>query len=51
MSQEQILQINGVRLWTAVQGTGQPMVLCYGGPGGYDYLAPVADLNQDTIRG
>jgi len=27
MSQEQILPINGVQLWTAIQGTGQPMVL------------------------
>lgn len=38
MYQEQILPINGVRLWTAIQGIGQPMVLCYGGSGGYDYL-------------
>lgn len=50
MSQEQVLQINGVRLWTAVQGTGQPMVLCHGGPGGYDYLAPVADMTSDLCR-
>ena len=50
MSQEQVLQINGVRLWTAVQGTGQPMVLCHGGPGGYDYLAPVADMASDLCR-
>ncbi|MCG9134449.1 alpha/beta hydrolase [Candidatus Poribacteria bacterium] len=50
MYQEEILQINGVRLWTAIQGTGQPMVLCHGGPGGYDYLAPVADMTSDLCR-
>ena len=50
MYQEDILQINGVRLWTAIQGTGQPMVLCHGGPGGYDYLAPVADMTSDLCR-
>ena len=50
MSQEQILPINGVRLWTAVQGTGQPMVLCHGGPGGYDYLSPVADTVSDLCQ-
>ena len=30
MSQEQVLLINSVRLWTAVQGEGLPMVLCQG---------------------
>ena len=50
MSQEQMLPINGVQLWTAIQGTGQPMVLCHGGPGGYDYLSPVADLVSDLCQ-
>ena len=50
MSQEQILRINGVRLWTAVQGQGIPMVLCHGGPGGYDYLSPVADMVSDLCQ-
>lgn len=50
MSQEQVLQINGVRLWTAVQGKGIPMVLCHGGPGGYDYLGPVADMATDVCQ-
>ena len=50
MSQEQVLQINGVQLWTAVQGTEIPMVLCHGGPGGYDYLGPVADMVADLCR-
>ena len=50
MSQEQVLQINGVRLWTAVQGKGVPMVLCHGGPGGYDYLGPIADMVPDLCQ-
>ena len=50
MSQEQVLQINSVRLWTAVQGDGIPTVLCHGGPGGYDYLAPVADIISDLCQ-
>ena len=50
MPQEQILSINGVRLWTAVQGEGIPMVLCHGGPGGYDYLSPVADMVSDLYQ-
>ena len=50
ISQEQILPINGIQLWTAVEGKGKPMVLCHGGPGGYDYLAPVADMISDLCR-
>ena len=50
ISQEQILPINGVQLWTAVGGEGTPTVLCHGGPGGYDYLAPVADMISDVCR-
>lgn len=50
MSQDQVFQINEIRLWTAVQGEGTPMVLCHGGPGGYDYLEPVADMVPDLCR-
>ena len=50
ISREQILPINGVQLWTAVGGKGTPTVLCHGGPGGYDYLAPVADMISDVCR-
>ena len=50
MSQEEMLQINDVRLWTAVQGEGTPMVLCHGGPGGYDYLAPIANMTSDLCQ-
>ncbi len=50
MSQEQVLQINGVRLWTAIQGDRIPTVLCHGGPGGYDYLSPIADMISDLCQ-
>ena len=50
MYQEEILQINGVGLWTAIQGKGIPMVLCHGGPGGYDYLDPIADMVSDLYQ-
>lgn len=50
MPQEQVLPINGVRLWTAVQGKGIPVVLCHGGPGGYDYLSPIADTVSDVCQ-
>ena len=36
-------------LWTASSGTGPPLVLCHGGPGGYDYLEPVARLVDDLV--
>lgn len=50
VSQEQILLINGVQLWTAIEGEGTPTVLCHGAPGHYDYLAPVADMISDVCR-
>ncbi|GAA0362413.1 alpha/beta fold hydrolase [Bacillus horti] len=42
--QGEISQVNGVLLWHLGQGQGIPIVLIHGGPGAYDYLAPVADL-------
>ena len=48
--QEQMLPINGVQLWTAVEGEGTPTVLCHGGPSDYGYLAPVVDMISDLCR-
>jgi len=31
-------------LWTVSSGTGLPILLCNGGPGCCDYLAPVAQM-------
>ena len=44
---ERHVSANGVSLWTATQGRGQPVVLCHGGPGIYDYLGPVAAMIDD----
>jgi len=35
---------DGAELWTAVSGTGPPVLLLHGGPGLWDYLAPLAAL-------
>jgi proline iminopeptidase len=35
---------DGAGLWTASSGTGPPVVLLHGGPGLWDYLAPLAAL-------
>ena len=50
VEREGIILINGVRLWTSSQGDGVPVVLCHGGPGGYDYLKPVADMIDDVCQ-
>jgi len=42
-----ILKVNDVKLWVEKQGKGQPFVLCHGGPGAYDYLAPIANMVDD----
>lgn len=40
---------DGAELWTAVTGTGPPVVCLHGGPGLWDYLAPLAALLDDTF--
>lgn len=40
---------DGTGLWTAVSGTGPPVVCLHGGPGLWDYLAPLAALLDDTF--
>ncbi|GAI59246.1 unnamed protein product [marine sediment metagenome] len=47
---EQVITLNNVRIWTAIQGNGIPLVLCHGGPGGYDYLHSVAGMIDDLCR-
>ncbi|GIJ23884.1 alpha/beta fold hydrolase [Micromonospora lutea] len=37
-------------LWVEQSGSGPPLVLCHGGPGMWDYLAPVARLLDDHAR-
>jgi proline iminopeptidase len=47
---EQIVNINGASLWVIEQGKGSPLILCNGGPGCCDYLAPVAAMVDDLVR-
>ena len=47
--QAKVRLCDGTELWTAVSGTGPPVVLLHGGPGLWDYLAPLAALLDDTF--
>lgn len=48
---EVFVDSDGVRLWTASHGSGLlPVILCNGGPGCSDYLAPVAQLLEDRVH-
>ncbi|GHO97017.1 hypothetical protein KSF_070650 [Reticulibacter mediterranei] len=48
--QEEMVQLNDVRLWTSTQGEGRPVMFSNGGPGLCDYLAPVAEMIDDLVR-
>lgn len=41
------VEVSGATLWTVSQGVGLPVVLCHGGPGLCDNLAPVAEMVDD----
>jgi proline iminopeptidase len=43
------IEVHGATLWTARQGSGPALVLCHGGPGLWDYLAPVAAMVEDLV--
>jgi proline iminopeptidase len=47
MLEERQIPITGGHLWTARQGSGPAVLLCHGGPGLWDYLAPVAGMMHD----
>jgi len=40
---------DGATIRTATSGVGSPAVWCHGGPGLWDYLAPVASLVDDSL--
>ena len=40
---------DGARLWTSVEGSGPPVVVCHGGPGLWDYLGDLAGLLSDNF--
>lgn len=47
---EQFVLSDGAWLWTVAAGSGIPVVLCNGGPGCCDYLAPVAAMLDDIAQ-
>jgi proline iminopeptidase len=49
MQKEEIVSIPGCSLWTTHQGNGPALVCCHGGPGLWDYLAPVAAMVDDLV--
>jgi proline iminopeptidase len=51
MSKEtiELVTTNNARFWTARTGRGPPLVWCHGGPGLWDYLAPVAAMTDDLL--
>src|SRR5260370_14501049 len=47
---EHIVVLDTIKLWTITQGKGLPMMLCNGGSGLGDYLAPVAAMIDDLVQ-
>ncbi|HEY93853.1 MAG TPA: alpha/beta hydrolase [Dehalococcoidia bacterium] len=47
---EEFITRGDVRIWTAIQGIGIPLILCNGGPGCADYLGPVAGMIDDLAQ-
>jgi proline iminopeptidase len=47
---ERLVPVNGAHVWVSAQGAGVPFILCNGGPGCCDYLAPVAAMVEDCSR-
>ncbi len=50
LEKERIVTFDTVKLWTITQGKGLPVMLCNGGPGYCDYLAPVAAMIDDLVQ-
>ena len=48
--EESFIDSDGYQLWTAVQGSDVPVVLCSGGPGCCDYLTPIAEMLEGKAR-
>jgi proline iminopeptidase len=47
---ESFVNSNGVKIWTTRTGEGYPVMLCNGGAGCCDYLAPVAEMFDDMAQ-
>lgn len=50
MQKDEIVNVPGSSLWTTAQGNGPALVCCHGGPGMWDYLAPVAEMIDDLVE-
>jgi proline iminopeptidase len=48
MPPEQYITIDGDRVWTASEGSGRHIVICHGGPGGWDDLGDLAAMLSDV---
>jgi hypothetical protein len=48
---ESFVDSDGVNIWTTRTGGGYPVMLCNGGAGCCDYLAPVAEMLDDRAQG
>lgn len=49
MQEYENINVSGGSLWTTHQGNGPALVCCHGGPGLWDYLAPVAAMIDDLV--
>ena len=49
MPEVEYVSVPGAQLWTVRQGSGPPIVLCHGGPGGWDDMEPVAAMVEDLV--
>ncbi|GCE29761.1 proline iminopeptidase [Dictyobacter alpinus] len=49
MQRSEIVGVLDGSLWTTRQGNGPALVCCHGGPGLWDYLAPVAEMIDDLM--
>src|SRR5262245_2072054 len=47
---ENFIDSNGVNIWTIRTGEGCPLILCNGGAGCCDYLAPVSEMLDDLAN-
>ncbi|HEU5376435.1 MAG TPA: alpha/beta fold hydrolase [Ktedonobacteraceae bacterium] len=47
---EALVMLEAGHIWAMTQGNGLPLVLCNGGPGFDDYLAPVAAMIDDLVQ-
>jgi proline iminopeptidase len=45
---EERVEVGGASLWTVTEGGGRPVVLCHGGPGGWDDLGGLAAMLTDV---